>query len=177
MPPTRLDHSFYLQDVLVVAPDLLGKSLVRSWPDGKVSRHIITETEAYRGFEDKACHASKGKTARTEVMFKTGGHLYMYLIYGMHWMLNIVTADADVPQAVLIRSINDFQGPGRLTRGLALDRTFNGMDLIDSHEIWIEDTGATCALKSGPRVGIDYAGDFWKNRPWRFWTDDFQLGR
>ena len=87
----RLGREFYSQDVLEVAPQLLGKHLVRIYPDGTKATYIITETEAYRGGEDLACHASKGRTPRTEVMFGDGGHLYMYLIYGMYWMLNVVT--------------------------------------------------------------------------------------
>lgn len=172
MNSPRLDDTFYLQDVLKVAPGLIGKSLVRAWPDGRISRHIITETEAYRGFEDKACHASKGRTTRTEVMFQTGGRIYMYLIYGMHWMLNVVTAPQEIPQAVLIRSLHDVKGPGRLSRSIELDRSFNGVDLIKSPDIWIEDNSHSYEIYRGPRIGIDYAGEYWKKQPWRFWTDD-----
>ncbi|MCK4989622.1 MAG: DNA-3-methyladenine glycosylase, partial [Bacteroidales bacterium] len=99
----RFGREFFRQDVLEVAPWLLGQHLVRISPDGTKSTYVITETEAYRGGEDRACHASKGKTPRTEVMFGDGGHLYMYLIYGMYWMLNIVTGSEGVPQAVLFR--------------------------------------------------------------------------
>ena len=108
----RLPSDFFLRDVLVVAPELIGKRLVRRWPDGTSNSYIISETEAYRGGEDKACHASKGKTPRTEVMFRKGGILYMYLIYGMYWMLNVVTEQRDVPQAVLIRGLKELSGPG-----------------------------------------------------------------
>ena len=101
----RLDRSFYNRDVLEVAPQLLGQHLVKVDPKEKKSTYVITETEAYRGGEDLACHASKGRTPRTEVMFGEGGHLYMYLIYGMYWMMNVVTGDVGVPQAVLFRGL------------------------------------------------------------------------
>ncbi len=112
----RLDRLFYRRDVLEVAPELLGKNLVMNQANGDKRIYTITETEAYRGGEDLACHASKGRTARNEVMFGDGGFIYMYLIYGMHWMLNVVTSVEDSPQAVLIRGVREASGPGRLTR-------------------------------------------------------------
>ena len=121
---TRLSTSFFTRDVLAVAPDLLGKSIVRRFSDGSIKTFIITETEAYRGEEDLACHASKGRTPRTETMYQQGGVLYLYLIYGMYWMLNVVTGK-DQPQAVLIRCIEGYNGPGKLTKALQLDKTFN----------------------------------------------------
>jgi DNA-3-methyladenine glycosylase len=142
--------------------------LVRVRPDGKRSTYIITETEAYRGREDMACHASKGRTARTEVMFGEGGHIYMYLIYGMYWMLNVVTGPAEVPQAVLFRGIREADGPGKLTRLLELDRGFYGEDLVSSRRLWIEESGSTPEYTAIPRVGIDYAAEPWKSKPWRF---------
>lgn len=164
----RLDLSFYTRDVLQVAPDLIGKKLVRCFADGSVFSYIISETEAYRGFDDRACHAHKGKTARTEVMFRQGGILYMYLIYGMYWMLNVVTKNENVPQAVLIRGLTEVCGPGRLTRHLQLDKSFNGEDLQTSDRIWIEESGIKVSYTTAPRIGIDYAGETWKNKPWRF---------
>jgi len=154
--------------VLEVAPGLLGKRLVRAGPDGSNSLFTITETEAYRGGEDLACHASKGRTPRTEAMFGEGGHLYMYLIYGMYWMMNVVTAGEDIPQAVLIRGLREASGPGRLTRLIGVDRTFYGEDLVTSRRIWIEGDGSSPPYTTGPRVGIEYAGDPWKDMPWRF---------
>ncbi len=164
----RLAREFYTRDVLTVAPDLLGKELVLTGDDMQHTIHIITETEAYRGMEDRACHASKGRTARTEVMYMQGGVLYMYLIYGMYWMLNIVTSHQDNPQAVLVRGLADISGPGRLTRTLKLDRTFNSEDLVTSERLYIRDPGRTVAFETHPRIGIDYAGDYWRNKPWRF---------
>lgn len=164
----RFDRAFYSRDVLEVAPQLLGQHLVRVGPGAQLSSYVITETEAYRGGEDLACHASKGMTPRTKVMFGEGGYLYMYLIYGMHWMMNVVTGDRDVPQAVLFRGLREASGPGRLTKLLDVDRAFYGEDLVNSDRIWIEASGSTPAYSTGPRVGIDYAGLPWKDMPWRF---------
>jgi DNA-3-methyladenine glycosylase len=164
----RLDRSFYNRDVLEVAPQLLGQHLVRIGADGRRCSYLITETEAYRGAEDLACHASKGRTPRTEVMFGEGGHLYMYLIYGMYWMMNVVTGEKDVPQAVLFRGLKEASGPGRLTRLVGVDRDFYGEDLVRSGRIWIEESGIRPAYETGPRIGIDYAGEPWKELPWRF---------
>ena len=100
-----------------------------------------TEVEAYRGSEDRACHASKGRTPRTEIMYHEGGRLYVYLIYGMYWMLNVVTGGENDPQAVLIRGVENFPGPGKLTRSFGIDRTFYGEDLTISERIWFEESG------------------------------------
>ena len=169
----RLDHSFFQSDVLEVAPTLLGKVLVRVLPDGNVLRHVITETEAYRGEEDLACHASKGLTERTKVMYGPGGFVYVYLIYGMYWMLNFVTGKAEHPQAVLIRGIDKINGPGRVTRHLKIDKSFYGENLKESKRIWIEDRQEKIKYITTPRVGIDYAGEHWAGMPWRFVHSDF----
>ena len=137
-------------------------------PDGSIGRFKITEVEAYRGTEDKACHASKGRTARTEVMFHEGGRLYVYLIYGIYWMLNIVTGAINEPQAVLIRGLDKYDGPGKLSRSLGIDKSYYGEDIATSERIWIEDSGLYPAVKTAPRIGIDYAGEYWKTRPWRY---------
>jgi len=164
----RLSKDFFLQDVLTAAPGLIGKKIVINSSEGVHRKFMITETEAYRGTEDKACHASKGRTARTEIMFHEGGHLYIYLIYGMYWMLNIVTGEKDVPQAVLIRGIENHNGPGKLTRSMGIDRSFYGENLATSERIWIEDPGIIHPVKTSPRIGIDYSGEYWKSRPWRY---------
>jgi len=165
----RLSRDFYIRDVLEVAPEMPGKNLVIKLKDGSSGKFKVTEVEAYRGSEDKACHASKGRTARTEIMFEEGGRLYIYLIYGMYWMLNIVTGEKDFPQAVLIRGVTEFSGPGRLTKSLGIDKTFYGEDIVHSERIWFEDPGNIHSVKNGPRIGIDYAGEYWKTRPWRYY--------
>lgn len=166
----RLQREFFTRDVLEVAPDLLGKYLVRQLGHEKTAKYIITEVEAYRGQEDLACHASKGRTSRTEIMYHTGGHIYVYLIYGMYWMLNFVTGKKDIPQAVLIRGIEGFDGPGKLTKSLHIDKSFYGKDLVSDNKIWIEDSPGTSVtkIKTTPRIGIDYAGEIYKNKLWRF---------
>jgi DNA-3-methyladenine glycosylase len=166
----RLGRDFYTRDVLEVAPELLGKTLAIRTQKGVVRKFIITETEAYRGEEDRACHASRGRTPRTEIMFHEGGRLYVYFVYGMYWMLNIVTAGENVPQAVLIRGVENYPGPGRVTKALVIDRSFYGEDLVTSGRIWIEDKGLVINYNTGPRIGIDYAGNIWKSKPWRFYT-------
>jgi len=165
----RLVPDFFLRDALEVAPALIGKILVRRFEDGRIEKYRITETEAYRGMEDLACHASKGRTARTEIMFKQGGTVYVYLIYGMYWMLNFVVGDENIPEAVLIRGIEGFSGPGRLGRALQLDRTFYGENLANSQRIWVEDAEPVYEIKTSKRIGIKYAGEEWENKLWRFY--------
>lgn len=164
----KLDIAFFDQEALLLAPALLGKLICRQFPDGNILRCRITETEAYCGAEDLACHASKGRTSRTEIMFARGGHVYMYLIYGMYWMMNIVSGPADVPQAVLIRGVEGFSGPGRVGRFLCLDKSFYGESLVTSDRIWIEDDGVSISYKTTPRIGIKYAGEPWISNHWRF---------
>lgn len=162
------NQSIFCQDVLKIAPWLLGKYLVRQFDDGRVVRLKITETEAYNGVDDLACHASKGMTERNKVMFQQGGLVYMYLIYGMYWMLNIVTGEETNPQAVLIRGIEGYNGPGKLTRHLQLDKSFYGEDLTTSERLWIEESDEEVSYLKTPRIGIDYAIDPWKTIEWRF---------
>ena len=164
----RFERDFYRQDALIVAPALLGQQLVRVYSAGLLQSYVITETEAYCGEEDRACHASKGRTPRTEVMYDEGGRIYMYLIYGMYWMLNVVTGVKDQPQAVLIRALQEADGPGRLTRLIKVDRGYYGEDLVTSGRIWVENSGIRPEYISRSRVGINYAGDPWKDMPWRF---------
>ena len=168
MASIRLGYDFYSRDVLVVAPALLGQILVCKYPNRTTEKHIITETEAYKGEEDMACHASKGKTDRNKVMYEKGGLIYVYLVYGMHWMLNFVTGRKNDPQAVLIRGIEGYNGPGKLTRFLKIDRSFYGEDLSISKRIWIEPSLWKCKFETTARIGIDYADEYWKNVPWRF---------
>ena len=164
----KLTKEFFTRDVLTVAPELLGKILVCK-ANEEFLRYRITETEAYRGVEDLACHACKGRTARTEAMYHAGGVLYVYLIYGMYWMLNMVTGRENEPQAVLIRGLEGLYGPGRLTRRLKIDKSFYNEDLTISSRIWIEDDGFVTVYQTGTRIGVDYAGE-WKDKLWRFYT-------
>ncbi|MDP3001951.1 MAG: DNA-3-methyladenine glycosylase [Bacteroidales bacterium] len=171
-PGKRLSKEFFIRDVLEVAPELIGKNIVIRLPGGTFGRFQVTEVEAYRGAEDNACHACKGRTPRTEIMFHEGGRLYVYLVYGMYWMLNVVTGEENIPQAVLIRSVENYSGPGRITKLFGIDRTFYGENLDISERIWFEDTGVIPVLKTGTRIGIDYAGEYWKTRPWRYYLQD-----
>lgn len=165
----KLLRQFFVRDVLDVAPDIPGKTLVIRMPDNSLGRFVITEVEAYRGLDDKACHASKGRTTRTEVMFHEGGKLYVYLIYGVYWMLNIVTGDINEPQAILIRGLDKYDGPGKLTRSIGIDKSYYGEDITTSDRIWIEDSGIFPVIKTASRIGINYAGEYWKTRPWRYY--------
>ena len=164
----RLEKDFFKRDCLEVAPDLVGKILVRKFSDGTEMRVRITETEAYRGEEDKACHASKGRTPRTEVLYGESGMIYIYLCYGIHWLMNIVPGEKDNPQCVLLRAGDGCNGPAKLTKYLQIDKRFNNTDICTNPDIWIEDNGYRPDIKTASRVGIDYAGDYWKNIEWRF---------
>ena len=131
-------------------------------------RRRITETEAYCGEEDTACHAHKGRTARTDVMYAPGGCAYIYLCYGMHEMLNVVTGPEGRPEAVLIRGVEGAEGPGRLTKLLKIDRSLNREDLVHSNHLWLESDGARVKFTSAPRIGIAYASKRDQSRKWRF---------
>jgi DNA-3-methyladenine glycosylase len=162
---------FQTRNAVSAAPWLLGKLLVRTRGDGEVSRHIITETEAYNGEEDLACHASKGRTTRTDVLYRLGGIWYVYLCYGMHEMLNLVVGPEGIPAAVLIRGVQDISGPGRLTKKLAIGRALNGKPADETSGLHIEDDGVVVPKKwiqVSPRIGVDYAGVIWAAKPWRF---------
>jgi DNA-3-methyladenine glycosylase len=163
----RLSRSFFERDILQVAPELIGKTLIR-FKSNEMFFFTIAEVEAYGGIEDQASHARFGKTARNAMMFARGGIVYVYLIYGVYWMLNIVTGTQEKPQAVLIRSLNEIQGPGRLARHLEIDKSFNGEDLTLSARIWLEDNNNHVDFIQKPRYGIDYAKEPWKSLPWRF---------
>lgn len=157
----------------------MGKVLVRTTAQGR-AEHVIVETEAYHGPADLACHASKGRTARTEVMFAPGGRWYVYLCYGIHEMLNLVTGPVDFPAAVLIRGVEQITGPGRLTRRLAIDRGLNGQLALPESGLHLEDHGIEVSrqhILAGPRVGVEYAGPVWARKPWRFKVEPRHLRR
>ncbi len=155
---------------MAVARRLLGKYLVRATPHGPVA-HMITEVEAYHSERDRACHASRGRTARSETLYAAGGVWYVYLCYGVHEMLNLVTGPRDFPAAVLIRGLDGISGPGRVTRALGIDRRLNGAAASPASGLWLEDRGfrvSPDAVAATPRIGIDYAGPVWAKKPWRF---------
>lgn len=167
MQTKRLTQEFYKQPATVVAPLLLGKLLCRKI-NGVEYKSRITETECYFGEEDTACHASKGKTERTKVLYEEGGIAYVYLCYGIHNLLNVVTGDEGHPEAVLIRGIEGYNGPGKLTKAMEIDRSFNGLDLCESEELWFEDTGEVVNYKLDKRVGIEYATPEYRDILWRY---------
>ncbi|MBI4475012.1 MAG: DNA-3-methyladenine glycosylase [Acidobacteria bacterium] len=190
MSPNKLPRSFYSRSTLEVASDLLGKVLVRRL-DRRVLTGKIVETEAYVGSHDLACHASKGHTPRTSVMFGPPGRAYVYMIYGFYFCLNVVTEPEDYPAAVLIRAVEPLEnldlmrrlrnnpgrdtqiasGPGKLCMAMSIDKQLNGANLLGA-TIWIEDRKIDPGpIRTSPRVGVDYAGEY-KDKPWRFFVAD-----
>lgn len=163
----RLKHEFYHRPCLDVARDLVGKVLVHR-TDSSELRLRISETEAYCGEEDTACHAHKGRTKRTEVMYGEAGRAYIYLCYGIHWLLNIVTGEIEQPQAVLIRACLDAPGPGRLTKQLGITGVLNGQSVTETGDLWVEDDSFRCEVETDKRVGIGYASQEDQDKPWRF---------
>ena len=171
-----LSQTYFSRPTVQVARSLIGKYLVRSIDGCEIAGRII-EVEAYVGGDDKACHASKGKTPRTEVMFGPSGIAYVYLIYGMYHCLNVVTEREGFPAAVLIRAIEVegelIDGPGRLCRALQIDRSLNRTDLTIQQSLWFEERGGGIPRQQVsvfPRIGVDYAGE-WAKKPWRFRLD------
>lgn len=164
----RLGREFFLRDALEVAPELVGKTLVSSLPGAQERRLVITETEVYRGVEDSACHAHRGRTKRTEMLYRPGGAVYVYLCYGIHWLLNVITGPEDFPQGVLIRACEGFEGPGKLTKHLGITGAQNGIDICSSPLLRIEDEGRMVDITTDKRVGIAYAEEADRERLWRF---------
>ena len=159
----KLGYDFYHRDCPEVAKDLVGKVLVYN---GNTLR--ISETECYCGEDDTACHASKGRTKRTEVMYGKAGTVYIYLCYGMHWMLNIVTGEENQPEAVLIRACAEAPGPGKLTKALGITGQENRSNVVTSDHLWIGDDGFRCEIERDRRIGIGYASQKDQERLWRF---------
>jgi len=190
---TILGQEFFARPTLAVARELLGQHLVRQL-DGQRLSGVIVETEAYIGQDDSACHASKGRTRRTEVMFGPSGRTYVYLVYGMHYMLNLLTEPAGYPAAVLIRALEPLEGievmqarrpranplryltngPGKLTRALGIDADLNNWDVTQGQRLWLEPGHSLPdgAIATGPRIGIGYADPEDQTAPWRFWMRD-----
>jgi DNA-3-methyladenine glycosylase len=168
-PPNPLTQPFFSRPTLTVAEELIGKFLVRKI--GKTTTaYMITEVEAYDGFEDKASHAHKGETPRNRIMFGEAGYWYVYLCYGMYYMLNVVTGEKGYPAAILIRGVEGFSGPGRLTRGLEITKEENTKIALPESGLWIEDRGVKIPkskIKRTPRIGVNYAKE-WTDKPYRF---------
>lgn len=169
----KLSYDFYNRPCLEVARDLIGKVLVHKTEAGEL-RLRISETEAYCGEEDTACHSHKGRTKRTEVMYGPAGRAYIYLCYGIHWLLNIVTGAEGEPEAVLIRACVEAPGPGRLTKALAITGALNREDMTGEGALWVEDDGLRCAIGKAKRVGIGYASAEDQARLWRFQMGEIQ---
>lgn len=177
MKRVPLPKSFFERPTVEVARDLVGCYLVRR-RTSKASTEIymISETEAYDGTGDLGSHASKGRTKRTEIMFGPAGRAYIYFVYGIHWMLNIVTGDAEYPAAVLIRgALSDkgsLKGPAVLTKKLGITGELNGLALGRKAGLWIEPRDKDFdpkKIRAGTRIGIGYAGPLWAKRKWRFY--------
>jgi len=173
MRPTVLSRSYFNRPTLTVARSLVGKYVVREHGQGPIAGRIV-EVEAYVGSQDKACHAAKGRTQRTDVLFGPAGISYVYLIYGMYHCLNVVTEREEFPAAVLIRAIEVdgelIDGPGRLCRALQIDRSLNRVDVTMGDRLWFEDRGGRVVnahVGAHPRIGVDYAGR-WAKKLWRF---------
>ncbi len=150
-----------------LAVNLLGKALVRNI-DGVTQKYLIAETECYMGVNDSACHACRGKTPRASALWQRGGKLYVHLIYGLYYMMNIVAGLENEPMGVLIRGVMGIPGPGKLTRALDIGKDFNREDLLESDRIWIEETNISTKFDCLERVGIGYANKIDREKLWRF---------
>ncbi len=195
-PSLVLGRGWFDRPSPLLAVDLLGCRLIHESPDGVVGGRIV-EVEAYRGPEDLAAHSARGLTPRNAVMFGEPGHLYVYLVYGLHHCLNVVAGPGEKPEAVLIRALELDEGlglaherrgllaadqrlasgPGNVGKALGIDRGLSGSDLL-AGPAWIEPRAdSSPSVSRGPRIGVDYAGD-WAARPLRFWiTDDPHVSR
>jgi DNA-3-methyladenine glycosylase len=161
-------EEFFRRPAAEVARELIGMTLARE-AHGTTQRNTITETEAYEGVHDLASHSSKGRTKRNEVMFGAAGRFYVYRVYGLHWMLNIVTGEVDEGAGVLIRGIEGISGPGRVAAALHVDGSLQGRPAGKSSGLWFE-AGALGAVsvKRTARIGVEYAGPIWAEKKLRF---------
>ena len=166
----RLTHDFFKRDVIEVAPDLIGKIIVRKFDDGTEIRTRITEDEAYTEKGDLGCNAPKGRSPKTEMFYHEGGSIFIYICYGVHYMLNFTTGLGEYKQGILIRSVEGVFGPGKVSKFLGIDKSFSGEDTATSKRIWLEDDGTKLTYQAGPRINIDYAEEPWLTIPWRFFT-------
>ena len=163
----KLTQAFFHRPCLTVAEELVGKVLIRNTQKGQLQLRIC-ETEAYCGEADTACHAHKGRTGRTEVMYGEAGVCYVYLCYGIHWLLNIVTGEKEQPEAVLIRACVEAPGPGKLTKALGITGGYNRQRIDETDDLWVADDGYSCTVRREKRVGIHYAAPEDRDRLWRF---------
>lgn len=164
-------EDFVTRNAEELAPWLLGKYICHKQGDN-IIRLKITETECYLGENDTACHASKGKTKRNAPMYLSGGHLYVYLCYGIHSLINVVSGKEGSPEAVLIRGVEGALGPGKASKALGIDVSFSGHDLCNGDKAWLEYGLPDCKYVTSTRVGIDYASKEDRERPWRFILKD-----
>jgi len=165
-----LPPEYFARPAEILARDLVGAVVCRRLA-GEETRHVITETEAYLGPHDLACHSARGRTARTEVMYGPPGTLYIYLVYGLHLMLNVVAGPEGIGAAVLIRSAGAVQGPGRLGKELALSMDLNGREGCALTGLWFEQGFKPSRIFANPRIGVVYAGSRWAGRKLRFAAD------
>ena len=175
-----LSKKFFDRPTVAVAKDLIGKYIVRQW-HGKPVALMIAETEAYDGPNDMASHTSRGKTERTEIMFGEAGQFYVYFVYGMHWLVNVVTGPKNYPAAVLLRAGSYYDpktkreiainGPARFAKLLNISKTQNGKRADKKTGVWFEDRGIKIKpsqIMAEKRIGVDYAGSVWANKLYRF---------
>ena len=165
-----LGSKFFARETLIVAENLLGKFIVRRQGQTEIA-YQITEAEAYDGPQDKASHANRGKTSRNQIMFGPPGCFYIYLVYGFHQMLNIVTGMKSYPAAILIRGVTGVNGPGRVPKVLGIDKSFYAKIATQKTGLWFEDWGAKISakqIKRLPRIGVAYAGPLWSAKKYRF---------
>jgi len=164
------DDAFFEQPALEIAPKILGAKLCHRGEDELIQKFTICETEAYHGIDDLASHASRGKNQKNQLMFGPANIWYLYLCYGVHWMLNLVTDRDGAPSAVFIRATLEVKGPGRLTRKFSLDQSYSGLPNHPSTNLWLEKNSSQPEkIKRGRRVGISGAGPYWSKVPYRFW--------
>ena len=166
--PAPIERAFFERDALEVAPELVGCRIVRVLPDGSARILTISETEAYLGESDSACHARHGRTKRNEPLYMRGGVFYVYLCYGIHWLLNAITGEEGRPQGVLIRACEGYPGPGRLTKALSITGEFTAKPVDGTPELWFAPREREFSVGTAERVGISYATPEDQARQWRF---------
>ena len=185
----RLNRAFFIRPgrdgvygerAVKIGKSLLGKFIVRRIGQGEIAGEIV-EVEIYAGPKDKAAHSFGGRvTPRNQVMYKPGGVAYVYFVYGMHWQMNVVIGREGEPQGILIRAIklengSLINGPGKVAKRLRIDGSYSGENLVLSKKLWLEDRGVRISpkkIKSSGRIGIEYAGIYWRNRKWRFYISE-----